>query len=93
MNQEIKSLIKKSIKIAGVTCFTAGVVAVATSGAALKAIAESGKYLAKTVKDIIDEKPQQEEKVDAEEAASAEEATVAEEAAPAAEIAADEETV
>ena len=80
MNKDILSILKKSAKIAGVTCLTAGVVAVATSGAALKAIAESGKYLARTVKDIIDEKPQKEEVVETEEV------TVTEEAAPVVEI-------
>ena len=79
MKKEILSIVKKSAKIAGVTCLAAGAVALVTSGAALKAITEGGKYLAKTVKDIVDEKPQQEE------AENAEEATAAEEAEPAAE--------
>ena len=66
MKEEILSVVKKSVKIAGVTCLTAGVVAVTTSGAALKAIAESGKYLAKSIKDILEEKPEQEKVVEAE---------------------------
>lgn len=68
MRKEILSIVRKSAKIAGVTCLAAGVAAVATSGAALKAIAESGKYLARTVKDIIEEKPRQEEVPEAAEA-------------------------
>ena len=66
MKKEVVSIIQKSAKIAGVTCLAAGVVAVATSGAALKAIAESGKYLAKTVKEIWGEHPEKEAVVDAE---------------------------
>lgn len=86
MNKEVLSIVKKGAKIAGVTCLTAGIVAVATSGAALKAIAESGKYLAKTVKDILDEKPEPAEVVEAEEAAVVEEAEPAASDAPEQEI-------
>ena len=82
MNKEIMSIVKKSAKIAGVTCIAAGAVALVTSGAALKAITEGGKYLAKTVKDILEEKPMPEEVVEA-----------AEEAAPAAEVPVAEETL
>ena len=90
MNKDILTILKKSAKIAGMTCLTAGVVAVATSGAALKAIAESGKYLAKTVKDILEEKPEQEDIVEAEEAAAAEDVTVAGEAVPVIEVPAED---
>lgn len=55
MKQEVKSVLKKTAKIAGVTCLAAGSIAVLTSGVALKAISEGGKYLANTVKRIIDE--------------------------------------
>ena len=55
MKQEIKSVLKKTAKIAVVTCLAAGSIAVLTSGVALKAIGEGGKYLANTVKKIIDE--------------------------------------
>ena len=48
----MKSLLNKSIKIAGVTCVAAGAVALVTSGTALKAISEGGKYLLKAVKKI-----------------------------------------
>lgn len=56
MKQEVKSVLKKTVKIAGVTCLAAGSIAVLTSGMALKAISEGGKYLASTVKRIINEK-------------------------------------
>ena len=62
MNKKAKSLVKKTAKIAGVTCVAAGAVAVMTSGVALKAIAEGGKYLADEFKRIINE----ENSVDAE---------------------------
>ena len=81
MNDQILSIFKKSAKIAGVTCLTAGIVAVSTSAAALKAIAESGKYLAKAVKDILEDSPQKEEVVDAEAVPVTEETAPAEEAA------------
>lgn len=55
MKQKIKSTLKKTAKIAGVTCIAAGAVAIMTSGAALKAIGEGGKYLAKTIRRIAAE--------------------------------------
>ena len=55
MKEEVKSALKKTAKIAGVTCLATGAVAVLTSGMALKAICEGGKYLASTVKQIIEE--------------------------------------
>ena len=55
MKKEIKSMLKKTAKIAGATCLAAGSIAVLTSGVALKAISEGGKHLANTVKRIIDE--------------------------------------
>ena len=55
MKQEIKSVLKKTAKIAGVTCLAVGSIAVLTSGVALKAISEGGKYLAGTVMKIINE--------------------------------------
>lgn len=73
MNQEIKSIVKKTAKIAGVTCVAAGAVALVSSATAVKALTEGAKYLKDTVKKIIDEEPKAEEViVDA----------VAEEAAP-----------
>lgn len=53
MKQEIKSIVKKTAKIAGVTCIAAGAVALMTSAAALKALTEGGKYLKNTVEKII----------------------------------------
>lgn len=55
MNRQIKSVLKKTAKIAGVTCIAAGAVAIVTSGTALKAIGEGGKYLVNTVKKIMEE--------------------------------------
>ena len=90
MKKEVVSIIQKSAKIACVTCVAAGAVALITSGAALKAITEGGKYLAKTVKDILEETPEQEKVVEAEAVTVTEEATVAEEAVPVVEVPAEE---
>ena len=60
MNSEAKNLVKKTAKIAGVTCIAAGAVALMTTGAALKALTEGAKYLKDTVKKIIDEEPKEE---------------------------------
>ena len=60
MNIEAKNLVKKTAKIAGVTCIAAGAVALMTTGAALKALTEGAKYLKDTVKKIIDEEPKEE---------------------------------
>ena len=64
MNKEIKAIVKKTAKIAGVTCVAAGAIALMTSGAALKAIAEGGKYLVNTVKKIVNEEPEAEKIVE-----------------------------
>ena len=55
MHKEAKNLVKKTAKIAGVTCIAAGAVALMTTGAALKALTEGAKYLKNTVQKIIDE--------------------------------------
>ena len=60
MNKEIKSVVKKTAKVACVTCFALGGAALIASGAALKAMKEGAKYLADTVKKIIDEEPKEE---------------------------------
>lgn len=60
MNQEIKSIVKKTAKIAGVTCVAAGAVALVSSATAVKALTEGAKYLKDTVKKIIDEEPKAE---------------------------------
>lgn len=65
MKKEVKSLLKKTAKIAGVTCAAAGMVAVVTSGAALKAIGEGGRYLVDAVKKIVKEEPKAENVVEA----------------------------
>lgn len=52
MKKEIKSILKKTTKIACVTCVATGAIAVMTSGVALKAIGEGGKYLVNTIKKI-----------------------------------------
>lgn len=40
MHKEAKNLVKKTAKIAGITCVAAGAVALMTTGAALKALTE-----------------------------------------------------
>lgn len=67
MNKEIKTTLKKTVKIAGVTCLAAGAVAIVTSSAALKAIGEGSKYLVNSVKKIAKEKPETENTVAADE--------------------------
>lgn len=86
MNREIKSVLKKTAKIAAVTCVSAGAVAVLTSATALKAIAEGGKHLANAVKDILNEQEQPQNIVEETEAEIVEETdTVSSDEAPAAE--------
>lgn len=57
MNQEVKSILKKTAKITGVTCLTLGGAALIASGAALKALTEGAKFLKDTVQQIIDDGP------------------------------------
>lgn len=85
MHKEIKTVLKKTVKIAGVTCVAAGAVAVMTSGVALKAIGEGGKYLADAVKRILGEQEQPQEVQEEIPAASAEDFVSAEEPAAEAE--------
>ena len=75
MNSKATSILKKTVKISGVTCIALGGVALIASGAALKALTEGAKYLTKTIRDVIHEEP---ETVEAEAEAAAQE-TVAEE--------------
>lgn len=63
MNKEMKSVLKKTAKIAGVTGVAAGAVAIMTSGAALKALSEGG-YLVNTVKKIMNEQEAPEESLE-----------------------------
>lgn len=67
MKKEATNMALKAAKIAGVTCLALGTAAVITSGAAIKALVEGGKYLADSVKKIIHEEPEAE--VQTEEAA------------------------
>lgn len=55
MNKEITTVLKKTVKIAGVTCFALGGAALIASGAALKALAEGAKYMKDSVKEILNE--------------------------------------
>ncbi|MBO4938666.1 MAG: hypothetical protein J6C98_06680 [Oscillospiraceae bacterium] len=59
MNKDT-NILKKTVKVAGVTCLALGGVALIASGAALKALTEGAKYLKDTVKKIIDDKPVEE---------------------------------
>ena len=57
MNKDIESIVKKTVKIAGVTCITLGGAALIASGAALKAMTEGAKYLKDTIEKIVREEP------------------------------------
>lgn len=57
MEKEIKTVLKKIVKIAGVTCFALGGAALIASGAALKALTEGAKFVKNSIQDIINEKP------------------------------------
>lgn len=57
MNKEAKSILKKTVKIAGVACIALGGAALVTSGAALKALTEGARYLKDSVANIIGEEP------------------------------------
>ena len=70
MEKQIKSVLRKTVKIAGITCIALGGAALIASGAALKALTEGAEYLKDSVKKILEEKP--EEKVTAQEHAPVE---------------------
>lgn len=57
MKKEIKKIVKKTAKIAGVTCIAAGAVAIVTSKTALQAIVKGGEYLKDAIKKILNEGP------------------------------------
>lgn len=85
MNKEITTVLKKTVKIAGVTCFALGGAALIASGAALKALAEGAKYMKDSVKEILSETSGEEaapvveaEVVSAEESAAAADTAVTE---------------
>ena len=58
------NILKKTVKIAGVTCFALGGAALIASGAALKALTEGTKYLKNTVEKIVRETPEAEQIVE-----------------------------
>ena len=68
MEKKIESALKKSAKIAGVTCLALGSAALIASGAALNALVEGARYVKDSAKKIIDEKDTEEpvEVIDAE---------------------------
>ena len=68
MQKEIKTVLKKTVKIAGVTCLALSGAALIASGADVKALTEGAKYVKDSFKKIIDEKSDEEsaEVVDAE---------------------------
>lgn len=74
MNQEIKSLVKKTARIAGVTCVAAGAAAVVTSAAAITALAEGARYLKENYRRIVSGEPEEEKIVEEAPEAPAEEA-------------------
>lgn len=101
MEQKIKKIVKKTAKIAGVTCIAAGAIAIVTSKAALQAMLKGGEYLKDTVKKIMEEDSAEEAVVEAEgeempasteESVSAEEPVVTEEDFVAEEAPAEENT-
>lgn len=57
MDQEIKTVLMKTAKIAGVTCVALGGAALIASGAALKALIEGAKFTRNSINEILDEKP------------------------------------
>ena len=73
MSKEINTIVKKTVKVACVTCIAAGAVALMTSAAAIKTMTEGARYLKDTVKKIVNEEPEAEEILEeaAEEAAEA----------------------
>ena len=85
MNKEITTVLKKTVKIAGVTCFALGGASLIASGAALKALAEGAKYMKDSVKEILNETSGEEaapvveaEVISAEESAAAADTAVTE---------------
>lgn len=53
MKKEIKPILKNTAKIACAACVATAAIAVMTSGVALKAIGEGGKYFVDAVKRIV----------------------------------------
>lgn len=65
MKKEVNSLLKKTAKIAGVTCVATGAIAIMTSKAALQVIGKGCEYFANSVKNIIND-PSEPEVIEAE---------------------------
>jgi hypothetical protein len=78
MKRKSSNILKKTIKIASVTCFALGGAALIASGAAVKALTEGAKYLKNTVEKIVRETPEAEQIVEEVPAAVAEEVPAAE---------------
>lgn len=53
--KKAKTVAGKAVKVLGVTCIALGGAALIASGAAVKALNEGAVYLAKAVKNIVDE--------------------------------------
>lgn len=83
MNKETNNILKKTVKITGVTCIALGGAALIASGAALKAMTEGAKYLKDTIEKIVRGEPDVE-------APTAEATTEEETVTPAAEATAEE---
>ena len=64
MKNEITSIVKKSAKVGAAVFVAAGAIALVTSGAALKALAEGAGYLKNTVTKILRESPENGNPVD-----------------------------
>lgn len=58
MKRKNSSILKKAMKISGLTCVTLGGAALIASGAAVKALGEGAKFLKDTVRKIMDEEPE-----------------------------------
>lgn len=86
MNKEAKSIVKKTAKIAGVTCFALGGAALIASGAALKALTEGAKYLKDTIEKIVSDTPDADVVIEAEPVEEVMEAPAAEAAEEASEV-------
>ena len=53
MKKEVKSILKKTAAVAGVTCIAVGAVAVVSSKAALQAILDGSAYLKNRITEIV----------------------------------------
>ena len=53
MKKKVKTLLKKTAAVAGVTCIAAGAVAVVSSKAALQAMLKGSEYFKNRIEEII----------------------------------------